>query len=132
MTSCRDILGTILELIPLGFKIQNANDEQINPATEDTVAKNFPSGYFSEKVTSASTDDVTVDPSLSITKTHLINLGEVEIVFAIGQATGVVGGDITLPANASISLTHDEVDYISYKGSESGGNFIYIVQGTPT
>jgi hypothetical protein len=132
MTSCRDILTQISGILGVGINIKNTADEQINPATEDTLSKNFPPLYFSEKVEDASTSDVTVTPGIHMTKISLINLSEVEIIFALGEATGTEGTDIILPANASISLNHDGIDFISYKGVEESGTFIYIIQGTET
>jgi len=129
MTSCRDYLKIISDNLNLGVKQKNVDGAQINPSTEESASKNFPPLYFSSKITNASTSNVRIDKDITITHVHLINLTSVEIVFALGLDTGTSGKDITLPENSSISLAHDGIPFISYKGAEASGSFVYIIQG---
>ena len=132
MTSCREILGQILELLKVGVNLLNTSNEKIDPATLEEQRKNFPSIYYSDKITSASTSNTTITPGFSITHTKLINLDAIEVIFSIGEATGTTHKDIILPAEGVINLTHGEATYMSYKGAASGAAFIYILQGNET
>ncbi|MFZ3130704.1 MAG: hypothetical protein WA125_06270 [Desulfosporosinus sp.] len=132
MISCRDLLASIYELLKVGVNVLDIDDEQVNPATLEEQRRNFPPAYIAGTVTNASTSNTNIVPDMNITHTHLINTDSVSIILSIGQATGGTGTDITIPGGTSISFTHQEVSSISYKGSSTGGSFVYILQGMAT
>ena len=129
MTSCRDLLEGISTALGLGFKVKNTNDVQVNPATEDNQLLKYPNTYYSEKITNASTSNTTITPGFGIIKTTIINNGTKEIIVSIGVATGETGTDISIPAGFNLSIKHDAVSSINYKGADSGGAFVLLVQG---
>ena len=129
MSTCREILGNIYDSIVLGTKIKNADGIQVNPATEEKQLLKYPDIYHSAKITNASTSNTTITPGFDITKTTIMNNGTKEIIISLGVGTGGSGTDISVPAAFNLSVTHDSVSFVSYKGAESGGSFVLLLQG---